>query len=172
MKKIVFGLVLGFMLSLVINVNAAEISSQLVKTFDTYTGGNIQTYNSNSDINAKLGSESGEDRNVGGSLVLYNKGIKNIRVSAGTTSITDSGEIILQDQNNNTRVSINADSPRRGPVFYLTNSNGDASTYLTYESGYINGQKIITEDYLQQNYIDKTDVQKMIDEAVKKALTK
>jgi hypothetical protein len=138
MKKILFGLIIGFMITLGINVNATEVNHM----------------------------------GVGDSLTLYDRTKTNIRIVEGTTSITDSGYMDLKDQYNKTRISINADSPTHGPVFYLTNLNGDASTYLTYEAGYINGKKIITDDYLNQNYINKSDVQKMIDDAVSKALNK
>jgi len=172
MKKIAFGLVLGLMLSLGINVNAAEISGQLVKILDTVTGGNILTFNKDSNLNAKLGSEAGTDGNVGGTLVLYNGAEENKRVSAGISKIDDAGVVNVLDKNNKVRASMKAFDSSGTPAFFLTNENEEVSTYLTLAEGKINNQKIITEDYLKANYINKTDVQKMIDDAVNKALAK
>ena len=172
MKKIIFGFILGFMLTLGINVNAAEINAQLVKIFDSSTGGNVQTFNKDSILNAKLGSESGTGDNVGGTLVLYNGGEENKRVAAGTSKIENAGIINVLDKNNKVRASMKAFDASGTPTFLLTDSEDKVITFFTLTSGYINNQKVITEDYLQENYINKIDVQKMINDAVKNALTK
>lgn len=172
MKKILFGFVIGFILTLGINVNAAEISGQLVKIFDSSTGGNVHTFNNNSILNAKLGSEAGTADNIGGTLVLYNGGEDKIRVAAGTNKPNDAGMINFLDTKNNIRASIYGDNATFGPMFYLKDENGGIATSLSLTRGTINNQNIITEDYLKANYINKSDVQKMIDDAVQKALSK
>jgi hypothetical protein len=171
MKKIVIGFILGCILTFSISVNAAEISNQLIKIYDSTTGGKIDMFDNNNNLNARIGSEKGNGDNTGGTLVLYNHFESKPRVEMGIRTEYDAGGINLKNINGNNIVSLTADSSY-GAYVAIKDKLGNLISYLTTTEGYINSNKIITEDYLEENYIKKDEVQKMIDETVEKALKK
>jgi hypothetical protein len=59
-----------------------------------------------------------------------------------------------------------------GPMIQLRGEDQSIPTFLTTKEGYIDSEKIVTENFLEDNYISKVDVQKVIDDAVQKALSK
>jgi hypothetical protein len=174
MKKIILGFIFGCVLTISITANAAEISGQLTKIYDSLTGGKIEVYDASNGINARLGSESGSGDNTGGTLMLYNHSINKPRIALGTLSAEDTGVFEALDKNNNVRIQIQATNKKYGDLAFIgiRNESKVMKTYLTEEYGYINGKKVITQDYLEENYVSKSEVQKMIDEAIKEALGK
>jgi len=143
MKKIFLGVVVGFILAFSVSVFASP-----AEIYDDVKGEVIRLFNADDELNVKIGAESGEGANIGGTIVLYNYANKEAedfsRVALGTLKDTDSG--ILQ----------------------IMNYNGIINTWLTTTEGYIGNSRIATEQWLNNNgYIKKSDVQKMINEAVK-----
>lgn len=172
MKKIILGVILGCMLTFSLTAYAEDITSQLVKIYDSATGGKIEFFDMSNETNVRIGSERGDGDNTGGALTLYNHSIDKPRVAAGISAENDAGLINLLDKDGNVRASIKAYDKNAGPTFFLTDSDESVKTYFTLTNGYINGNRVITEDYLEENYISKDEVQEMIDEAIEEALEK
>jgi hypothetical protein len=168
MKKILLGFILGCILTFGISINAAEISSQFVKIYDTITGGKVEVRDKDNNVNVRMGSESGTADNVGGTLVLYNDSENKPRTELGINKRTDSGIINLKDGNNITRVQIEAIRSLGKAYITLYDETAFPRTWLSETEGYIDYEKIITEDYLKANYYSKDEVEKMIEEALKK----
>jgi hypothetical protein len=171
MKKIMAGFILGCILTFSISVNAAEISNQFTKIYDSVTGGKIDTFDKSGNLNTRLGSEKGDGDNTGGTLVLYNHSENKPRVEMGIRTKYDAGGINLKNISGNNLVSLTADSPY-GAYVAIKDNLGNFISYLTTTEGYINSSKIITKDYLEENYVKKDEVQSMIDKAIEKALKK
>jgi hypothetical protein len=167
MKKIILGFILGCVLTFGITTNAAEISGQLARIYDSITGGKIDIFDSKQNLNVRLGSEAGTADNVGGTLILYNKSKDKARVGIGIDKEIDAGIINFLDTNDAIRASIKADDSVSGPIFFLTDSGGLIPTYLTLTEGYINNEKIVTSADMK-NYYTKAEVEKLIKEALEK----
>lgn len=173
MKKFIFGLILGFALTFCTSVYAGDVVSKLVKIYDSATGGKIETFNAQSKLNVKLGAAAGTADNAGGTLILKNDNEAD-RVELGITKneLGDAGLMNLKDTNDKTRVALYASHPNYGSYMGIVDPDGNLKSYINETTGKINGNKIITEDYLKENYISKTEVQEMINKAVKEALNK
>jgi hypothetical protein len=173
MKRIMASFILGCILAFSISVNAAEIGNQLTKIYDSVTGGKIDTFDKNGNLNARLGSERGDGDNVGGTLILYNCSDSKPRFSAGTLKNEDAGILLAMDKNNIARIQIQASNSNYNNLAFIGIRDKDQvlKTYFTEKYGYINGNPIVTMEDLK-DYYTKDEVQSMIDEAVEKALKK
>lgn len=169
MKKIMIGFILGCILTFSISVNAVEISGQLTKIYDSITGGKIDVFDKNSNLNVRIGGEGEKGDNTGGTLILYNHSIDKPRVSAGILAKEDSGVILASDKNNICRVQIQAENSKYGDNAFIgiRDKNQTLKTYFTEEYGIINNQPVVTSNDLQ-NYYTKEEVKKLIEEALKK----
>ena len=144
MKKLICGILIGLILSLAFTVYAVP-----AEIIDTARGEVIKLFNKNGEVNVKIGAESGEGTNAGGTIVLYNHTNKEAesfdRVAIGVLRKDDSGTI------------------------QLMNTNGIINTWLTTKEGYIGNSRIATEQWLKnKGYVRKEDVQKMIEDAIKR----
>ena len=173
MKKVTIGFILGCILTFSISINAAEIGNQLTRIYDSATGGKIDTFDKDSNLNARLGSERGDGDNTGGTLILYNHSDSKPRLSAGTLKDEDAGILLAMDKNNIARIQIQASNSKYNNLAFIGIRDKDQvlKTYLTEEYGFINGDLIVTTDDLK-DYYTKNEVQNMIDKAVQKALKK
>jgi len=117
---------------------------------DTY-GGILNIYDASGNLDCKIGVESGTGSNTGGTLVLYNDSISKPRVEMGIRTDLDAGGINLKDTNGNNLVTITADSPY-GQYIAVKDSSGNLISYLTLTEGYINSEKIATEDWVTANF--------------------
>lgn len=142
MKKIFLGIVIGLILMFSFSVFAAPVD-----IYNEVRGEVIKLFNADGDVNVKIGAESGTGENTGGTIILYNYANKEAesfnRVALST--VNDSGTLQLMD------------------------TNGTINTWLTINEGYIGNSRIATEQWLNNNgYVKKSDVQKMIDDAIRK----
>jgi hypothetical protein len=119
---------------------------------DTY-GGVLYVYDTNGNLDCKIGVESGTGSNVGGTLVLYNDSISKPRVEMGIRNDLDAGGMNLKDTNENNLVTLTADSPY-GPYIAVKDSSGNLISYLTITEGYINSEKIATEVWAAQTGVN------------------
>lgn len=146
MKKLICGILIGLILGLAFTVYAVP-----AEIIDTARGEVIKLFNKNGEVNVKIGAESGDGDNVGGTIVLYNHANKDAesydRVAIGILEKDDCG------------------------IIQLMNKNGIVNTWLTTREGYIGNSRIATEQWLKnQGYVRKEEVQKMIDEAIDKII--
>lgn len=146
MKKIICCILIGLLIGLSISVYASP-----VELISDIKGEMIKLFNKDGNLNVKLGVASTTADNKGGTLILYSEAPNNkdvddyIRVGLGIRKVNDSG--ILQ----------------------LRNNEGFLNTWLTTDDGYIANSRIITEQIMNnQGYVKKSDVQKIVDEAIKK----
>ncbi len=173
MKKIVIGLIIGVLIGWCCTAYGYDITSNLVKIYDTATGGKIDFYDSNGNLNAKIGGESGKADNTGGTINLYNHAPSGEeseyrRVELGIAK--DAGVLNLLDKNSKVRIQIQAETNIGKPTIAIRDDNENIKTYFTSNEGYINNHIIVTDKWLQDNgYLKKSDVQKMIADALKKS---
>lgn len=169
MKKIALGFIIGFILACSINVFAEDITANLINIFDSDTGGKIELQDINRNANVRIGSERKGGDNIGGTLVLYNRSIEKPRVTAGVLSEEDAGTLQALDKNSKVRIQIQAENKKYGNNAFIgiRDNEGVIKTYFTESSGFIGGDKVITEDYLNEFYVSKEEVQRMIEEALK-----
>jgi len=110
-------------------------------------GGLLKLYDNNGKLNVKLGVESGLGENQGGTLILYDDDENDPRISMGIDKNLSAGVITLKNSVDDTKAAIGADS-NAGAYVGILDSAEQLVSYLTQTSGYINGDKIATQDYV------------------------
>jgi hypothetical protein len=171
MKKVVVGLIVGILIGWCFTAYGYDVTSNLIRFYETSTGGKVDIYDKDGKLNAKIGGESGNANNTGGTINLFNhapigKEEKFRRVELGIAN--DAGVLNLIDKNSKVRIQIQAETNLNNPVIAIRDEDEKLKTYLSPTEGYINNQIIVTDKWLQDNgYIRKSEVQKMIKEAIK-----
>jgi len=139
------------------NIETENLTSNAVETvvngvklsevFKDEYGGLLQLYDENENINVKLGVESGAGDNKGGTLVLYDDNFSDPRVALGIDKQLSAGVITLKNAVDNTKAAMGADS-NAGAYVGVLDSTGTLVSYLSQNSGYINGNEIATVNNL------------------------
>ena len=96
-----------------------EGNNLLLDLYKNENGGRITLNDLDGNLNVKIESESGTGNNIGGTIILYNDGEENVRVTLGINKVDDKGQL------------------------QVTDGNGNIS-YINPTSGVINGQLIAT----------------------------
>ena len=128
----------------------SDVGNLLLSMYKDTNGGKLAIYDTNGNLNVRLGVEKSGAANSGGTLVLYNDAPANAdpykysRVELGIDGAYGCGVINLKDSNGTVRAALYADS-NVGAVLALFDSGGVIKTRLTETDGYINGKKILTE---------------------------
>ena len=140
---------------------------------DTY-GGLLKLYDNSGKLNVKLGVESGEGDNQGGTLILYDDDPNDPRVALGIDKNLSAGLITLKNNVDDTKAAMGADSNAGAYVGVLDGSQSLVS-FLTQTGGKINGDDIATEVWANDqfapinhthNYTTQSQVSAMIDDAL------
>jgi hypothetical protein len=126
----------------------------VLEAFKDTNGGIIKLYDVTGKLNVKIGSESGSGDNVGGTLILYNdvpvggNPLLYQRVEIGIVDIRDAGIINLRNGNNKIKVQIEANRSLGKAFISLLDDDEFPRTYFSETDGYIDYEKIATEDYV------------------------
>lgn len=134
-------------------INIHQISDDgniLMEVFKDSYGGVIKIYDNGERLNVKIGVESGQGDNTGGTLILYNDSSTRPRVALGIRKDVDSGMIQALDTNKRVRVYLAAEQLDGEAGIFIYDVFGDNVTYLRETSGAINGDPIVTESMLQE----------------------
>jgi hypothetical protein len=166
MKKFISGFLVAviltsFTLSIFAENNPQTLLSQI---YQNATGDIFKVFNKNNQIQVKLGSAGGTGDNIGGTLILYNNDESKPRVSSSIRKDTGSGFLHLQDNNNISRLLISAQQRDNESGFFLYDKDGNCVTSIRETYGYINNDRIVTQDVLTQKI---SDLQKQIDDLKK-----
>lgn len=166
MKKFISGFLVGIIfIGLTSSIFAQDSSNTLIsKIYQSTIGDILQVFNGNDKLQVKLGTAGKTGDNTGGTLILYSNDETKPRVSSSVRADTDSGILHLQDKNNIPRLLISGQQRDDEAGVFLYNKNGNCVTSLRETYGYINNQRIVTQDKLVQEI---SNLQKQIDELKK-----
>lgn len=166
-KSIIIGFVISTLLFGITSYVFAETPSNTLvsKIYQTVTGDIFKVFDNDKNLVAKLGSPIVNGDNIGGTLVLYNNSISKQRVEASTWKAYDAGFTQVRDTNSVIRAGIYANSSI-GPYVGVTDSSWVLKSYLAETVGYVNNEQIATQKWIDDNYVKKSDVQKIVEEAI------
>jgi hypothetical protein len=125
----------------------------LMDVYQDTEGGKIAINDNSGNLNVKLGVEGGTGDNVGGTLILYNDGAANPRVTLGILTSDDVGTFQALDTNEIVRIQIQGYNATYSSSFIgVRDSSQVLKTYLLETEGYVNNEKIATEDWVSANF--------------------
>jgi hypothetical protein len=125
----------------------------LMDVYQDTEGGKIAINDNSGNLNVKLGVEGGTGDNVGGTLILYNDGAANPRVTLGILTSDDVGTFQALDTNEIVRIQIQGYNATYSSSFIgIRDSSQVLKTYLLETEGYVNNEKIATENWVTANF--------------------
>ena len=162
MKKIILGFLTATLLFAMTSFAFAENKTEILsKIYQNTLGDVFKVFDKESHLQVKLGSANTGGDNIGGTLIIYNNDESKPRVSAGVRQDTDSGVLELYDKSGKIRLYMSSEQTDGEAGLFLYDDTGKCVTAIRQYSGYVDNQKIVTQDVLLQE-ID--ELQKQIDE--------
>jgi len=136
-------------------ITLTSLAKTLVSLFKDTRGGKLELYDNSQNAEAEIGVASEAGDNTGGVIILYNNGKTNPRIAIGVLEDDDGGIIQALDSAAQPRVELRGyHSGYGGPVMGIRRASGSLATYFRESEGYIDNEKVATEDYVNAEISD------------------
>jgi hypothetical protein len=131
-------------------ITISDLGNILAFLYKDIMGGKLEIYDNEENTEVEIGVASEAGDNTGGVILLYNNGKSNLRVAIGVLEDDDGGILQLLDSSERPRIELRGyHNGFSGPIIGIRNTNGELTTYFRENIGYIGGDKIATEDFVE-----------------------